>query len=100
MCVLGVGMCRLICGTVTAFCFPELCLNCWWPPGNQRGGGHENPRAVGRSDPWKSPAFSMKSTLWAPAARSIPEPLKCLAETSLYHTPYDKADGKTEVGMK
>lgn len=97
--MLGVGMWRLICGTVTAFCFSELCLNCWWPPGNQEG-GHEYPGAVERNDPWKSPAFSMKSTLRAPAALSIPEPLKCLAETSPYHIPYDKADGKTEAGMK
>lgn len=36
----------------------------------------------------------MAQTLWAPAVLFIPEPLKHLAERSLYHTPYDKADGK------
>lgn len=75
-----------------SFCFPELCLHCWWPPGNH--GGHENPGTGGRGDPWKSPAFPMAQTLWAPAVLFIPEPLKHLAETSLYHTPYDKGDGK------
>lgn len=36
---------ELICGAVRAFCFPELCLNCWWPPGNHVG--HENLQAGG-----------------------------------------------------
>lgn len=94
---MGVGIWRLICGAVSAFCFPELCLNCWWPlgiPGGMRTQGQ------GRGVMYGKPSSSRGLKLWAPAAVPVPEPLKRLAETSPYHTAYDKADGKTEAGMR
>lgn len=50
-------------------------------------GGAREPGAGGMGGPRKSPAFPMAQTPWAPAAFSIPDALKHLAETSPHHIP-------------
>ena len=88
---------RLICGAVRAFWFPELCVNCWWPPGNHVG--HETLGAAGEMTCGKAQLFPWREHL-AHATLSIPEPLRRLADTSPPYTPWDKTDGRTEAGMK
>lgn len=60
--------------------------------------GHENPGRE-EEDLWKSPAFPWHEHSGLPLRSPFQKPLKHLAETSLYHTPYDGADGKTEAEM-
>lgn len=94
MCVGGGGIEAELWGC-PSFLLTKTVLTAGGPLGMMRG-----MRTPGMGGPRKSPVFPMAQTPWAPAALSIPGALEHLAEMSPHHTPYDKADGKTEEGMK